>query len=185
MLLDLDGCARIAAIDLGTVSSRLSLARVRDGAIVDSKKHSVITDMGQGVDATGRFSAGAIDRVEAACRTFAKEARSFGATATCVTLTSAARDAENAEELLARLRALGLARRAYRDVRFRGKHGAVEGAAVVRSLHKREVELAHFERGEQIAGICAPKMHGLLGMALRMLGEQTGRNVVGDGAGAS
>ena len=51
MLLDRDGCARIAAIDLGTVSSRLSLARVRDGAIVDSKKHSVITDMGQGVDA--------------------------------------------------------------------------------------------------------------------------------------
>lgn len=109
MLLDRDGCARIAAIDLGTVSSRLSLARVRDGAIVDSKKHSVITDMGQGVDATGRFSAGAIDRVEAACRTFAEEARSFGATATCVTLTSAARDAENAEDLLARLRALGLA----------------------------------------------------------------------------
>lgn len=109
MLLDRDGCARIAAIDLGTVSSRLSLARVRDGAIVDSKKHSVITDMGQGVDATGRFSAGAIDRVEAACRTFAEEARAFGATATCVTLTSAARDAENAEELLARLRALGLA----------------------------------------------------------------------------
>ncbi len=109
MLLDRDGCARIAAIDLGTVSSRLSLARVRDGAIVDSKKHSVITDMGQGVDATGRFSAGAIDRVEAACHTFAGEARAFGATATCVTLTSAARDAENAEELLARLRALGLA----------------------------------------------------------------------------
>lgn len=109
MLLDRDGCARIAAIDLGTVSSRLSLARVRDGAIVDSEKHSVITDMGQGVDATGRFSAGAIDRVEAACRTFAEEARAFGATATCVTLTSAARDAENAEELLARLRALGLA----------------------------------------------------------------------------
>lgn len=109
MLLDRDGCARIAAIDLGTVSSRLSLARVRDGAIVDSKKHSVITDMGQGVDATGRFSAGAIDRVEAACHTFTEEARAFGATATCVTLTSAARDAENAEELLARLRALGLA----------------------------------------------------------------------------
>ena len=109
MLLDRDGCARIAAIDLGTVSSRLSLARVRDGAIVDSKKHSVITDMGQGVDATGRFSAGAIDRVEAACRTFAEEARAFGATATCVTLTSAARDAENAEELLTRLHALGLA----------------------------------------------------------------------------
>ena len=82
------------------------------------------------------------------------------------------------------MRALGLSWRGYRDVRFRGKRGAVEGAAVVRPLHKREIELAHFERGEQIAGICAPKMHGLLGMALRMLGEQAGRDVVGDGAGA-
>lgn len=105
---DQDGCVRIAAIDLGTVSSRLSLARMRDGAIVDSRKHSIITDMGKDVDATNRFRADAIDRVEDACRTFVDEARAFGASATCVTLTSAARDAQNAEELLGRLRGLGL-----------------------------------------------------------------------------
>lgn len=105
---DADGCVRIAAIDLGTVSSRLSLARLHDGVIVDARKHSVITDMGKDVDATGRFRADAIDRVADACRTFVQEAEEFGAVATCVTLTSAARDAENSEELLGRLRTLGL-----------------------------------------------------------------------------
>ena len=35
---------RIASIDLGTVSSRLLLATVEDGVIVDSNKHTVITN---------------------------------------------------------------------------------------------------------------------------------------------
>ena len=46
---------RVASIDLGTVSSRLLLAEVKDGVIVDSCKRTVITDLGEGVDATGRF----------------------------------------------------------------------------------------------------------------------------------
>lgn len=100
-------CRRIAAIDLGTVSSRLALARVREGRIADLSKHSVITDMGRGVDAAGAFQDSAIERVVAACSQFAEEARAFGAEATCVTLTSAARDASNADELLARLEGLG------------------------------------------------------------------------------
>ena len=45
---------RVASIDLGTVSSRLLLAEVKDGVIVDSCKRTVITDLGEGVDATGR-----------------------------------------------------------------------------------------------------------------------------------
>ncbi len=106
--LDSDGCARIAAIDLGTVSSRLSLARVRNSAIVDASKHSIITDMGKDVDATGAFRTDAIERVVEACRLFKDEARAFGAQATCVTLTSAARDARNASILLDGLTSLGL-----------------------------------------------------------------------------
>ena len=46
---------KVAAIDLGTVSSRLVLAQVEAGAIVESSKHTEITDLGEGVDATGRF----------------------------------------------------------------------------------------------------------------------------------
>lgn len=99
---------RVAAIDLGTVSSRLSLAEVAGGTVVSARKHTEITDLGQGVDATGRFDGAAVERVTAACAAFVDEARAFGAEAVSTTLTSAARDAENADELLGRLRALGL-----------------------------------------------------------------------------
>ena len=99
---------RVAAIDLGTVSSRLSLAEVAGGTVLSARKHTEITDLGQGVDATGRFDEAAVERVAAACASFVEEARAFGAEAISTTLTSAARDAQNAEELLGRLRDLGL-----------------------------------------------------------------------------
>lgn len=99
---------RVAAIDLGTVSSRLMLATVRDGSIEHARKRTVITDLGAGVDATGRFSEDAVARVVEACRGFVDELHAFGAEAVSTTLTSAARDAANAELLLAGLRGLGL-----------------------------------------------------------------------------
>lgn len=99
---------KVAAIDLGTVSSRLVLAQVEGGAIVDSSKHTEITDLGEGVDATGRFCEAAVERVLAACRMFVDEARAFGAACICTTCTSAARDASNAALLLDGLRDLGL-----------------------------------------------------------------------------
>ena len=99
---------KVAAIDLGTVSSRLVLAQVEAGAIVESSKHTEITDLGEGVDATGRFCEAAVERVLAACRTFVDEARAFGAVCVCTTCTSAARDASNAALLLDGLRELGL-----------------------------------------------------------------------------
>ena len=99
---------RVAAIDIGTVSSRLSLAEVAGGRVLAARKHTEITDLGQGVDATGRFAADAVARVVEACRVFVGEARAFGAEAVSTTLTSAARDAANAEELLGPLRELGL-----------------------------------------------------------------------------
>lgn len=99
---------KVAAIDLGTVSSRLVLAQVEGGAIVESSKHTEITDLGEGVDATGRFCEAAVERVLAACRMFVDEARAFGAVCICTTCTSAARDASNAALLLDGLRELGL-----------------------------------------------------------------------------
>ena len=99
---------KVAAIDLGTVSSRLVLAQVEAGAIVESSKHTEITDLGEGVDATGRFCEAAVERVLAACRMFVDEARTFGAAYVSTTCTSAARDASNAALLLGGLRGLGL-----------------------------------------------------------------------------
>ena len=100
---------KVAAIDLGTVSSRLVLAEVERGRIVTSSKHTEITDLGEGVDATGRFCEAAVARVLSACRSFVAEAKAFGAACICTTCTSAARDAANAELLLDGLRDLGLA----------------------------------------------------------------------------
>ncbi|MFR7798898.1 MAG: hypothetical protein ACLU37_13025 [Collinsella sp.] len=102
---------KVAAIDLGTVSSRLVLAQVEGGAIVGSSKYTEITDLGEGVDATGRFCETAVERVLAACRMFVDEARTFGAACICTTCTSAARDASNAALLLDGLRELGPSRR--------------------------------------------------------------------------
>lgn len=100
--------SKIAAIDLGTVSSRLLCATMRDGVPADSRKHTVITDLGEGVDATGRFTDAAVGRVLHACAEFIEEARAYGAQAVSTTLTSAARDASNGAELLDGLRSLGL-----------------------------------------------------------------------------
>lgn len=99
---------KIAAIDLGTVSSRLLCAEMRNGQITASTKRTVITDLGERVDATGVFAPAAIDRVTQACTEFVRKAREFGAQHVCCTLTSAARDVSNGNELLDRLRNLGL-----------------------------------------------------------------------------
>ena len=99
---------KIAAIDLGTVSSRLLCAEMSNGQITASIKRTVITDLGERVDATGVFAPAAIDRVTQACTEFVREAREFGAHHVCCTLTSAARDVSNGNELLDRLRDLGL-----------------------------------------------------------------------------
>ena len=99
---------KIAAIDLGTVSSRLLCAEMSNGQITASIKRTVITDLGERVDATGVFAPAAIDRVTQACTEFVRKAREFGAQHVCCTLTSAARDVSNGNDLLDRLRDLGL-----------------------------------------------------------------------------
>lgn len=99
---------RVAAVDLGTVSSRLALAKVEDGRIIALGKQTVITDLGRGVDATGKLAPDAIRHVLDACKGFAERIASFDPSCTCTTLTSAARDASNGDELLRGLSDLGL-----------------------------------------------------------------------------
>lgn len=97
----------IAAIDIGTVTSRLCLARVLDNKALWQKRYTAITDLGEGVDARHAFCEAAIERVLSACADFANYIAEFGAEHVSLTLTSAARDAKNAEVLLDGLRALG------------------------------------------------------------------------------
>ncbi len=99
---------RVACIDIGTVTARLAVADVEEGRVLRLAKHSEICNLGEGVDATGRLAQGAMERVFACVRGYVESARDAHAEAVCCTLTSAARDAENAAELGAALDSLGL-----------------------------------------------------------------------------
>lgn len=99
---------RVACIDIGTVTARLAVADVEAGRVLRLAKHSEICNLGEGVDATHRLSQDAMERVYACVRGYVESAREAGAEAACCTLTSAARDADNAPELGAALDSLGL-----------------------------------------------------------------------------
>ena len=61
---------RYGALDIGTVTCRLLVADVEDGRIIDVDKEYAITDLGVGVDATGRLSEAAIVNEMKTCRFF-------------------------------------------------------------------------------------------------------------------
>lgn len=102
------GSRRIAAIDIGTVTTRLMVADVSTSGVEELTRRSRITHLGEGWTSTGHLSAEAIDRVAACVAAFAEEARALGASEIVVVATSAARDAENSADFLERLEAAGV-----------------------------------------------------------------------------
>jgi exopolyphosphatase/guanosine-5'-triphosphate,3'-diphosphate pyrophosphatase len=100
---------RVSCIDLGTVTARLAVADVEEGRVVRLAKQSTIVDLGEGLSATGRISEAAKERVLTCVDSYLMAAHAAGAPVMCVTMTSAARDAENSDELLAQFAARGLA----------------------------------------------------------------------------
>lgn len=98
----------LAVIDIGTVTARLALSRVQNGRVVALTKQSTIVNLGVGVDKTGRLDSAAINRVSECIAAYVATAQRAEAEYVVCTLTSAARDAENSDELLNRLQALGL-----------------------------------------------------------------------------
>lgn len=99
---------RVACIDIGTVTARLAVADVEGGRVARLIKHSEICNLGEGVDATGRLRDDAIGCVFSCVRGYVALAVEAGAPAACCTLTSAARDAENSDEMVSALESLGL-----------------------------------------------------------------------------
>jgi exopolyphosphatase/guanosine-5'-triphosphate,3'-diphosphate pyrophosphatase len=90
--------ARIAVIDIGTVTTRLLVADT-DGASVDEVvRRTVVTHLGEGLLASGGLSDAGIGRVAAAVEAFVEEAERLGAESVLAVATSAARDASNARE---------------------------------------------------------------------------------------
>ena len=98
----------LAAIDIGTVTARLALAQVEDGRVIRMAKYTEIVNLGEGVDTAKRLLPVAIHRCVGCVSSYVDHARKEGAEAVVCTLTSAARDAENAPDLGMGLASLGL-----------------------------------------------------------------------------
>ena len=98
----------LAAIDIGTVTARLALAQVKDGRVIRMAKYTEIVNLGEGVDTAKRLLPEAIHRCVGCVSSYVDHARKEGAEAVVCTLTSAARDAENAPDLGMGLASLGL-----------------------------------------------------------------------------
>lgn len=102
-------CAkRIAVIDMGTVSTRLLVADCDAQSIKPLYRDLHITDLGEDRANNNFLTEGAIQRTLQAVRECYEKAVSFGFDICVSILTSAARDAENIDELLNALREIGL-----------------------------------------------------------------------------
>jgi len=94
---------RLAAIDIGTVTTRLLVADVAPSSIVEVARSTDITHLGEGLSATGRLSEAAMERVAAVIARYSVTVASLDVAAVTALATSASRDAENADEFLALL----------------------------------------------------------------------------------
>ena len=92
---------RVAAIDCGTNSIRLLIADREGGRLRDVHREMRIVRLGEGVDATGRFSTGALTRTRAALLDYADLLRDHGVRKLRMVATSATRDAANRDEFFA------------------------------------------------------------------------------------
>jgi exopolyphosphatase/guanosine-5'-triphosphate,3'-diphosphate pyrophosphatase len=86
---------RVAVVDIGTNSTRLLVAEVDDGALSELQRESIVTRLGEGVDATGALGEEPQARVFAALDTYAEAIERHGATVRTAVMTSAVRDASN------------------------------------------------------------------------------------------
>jgi exopolyphosphatase/guanosine-5'-triphosphate,3'-diphosphate pyrophosphatase len=93
--------SRVAVVDIGTNSTRLLVAEIEDGAITELQRESIVTRLGEGVDATGRLGDEPQARVFAALDKYAAAIEHHGADRRFVVMTSAVRDAANGADFAA------------------------------------------------------------------------------------
>jgi exopolyphosphatase / guanosine-5'-triphosphate,3'-diphosphate pyrophosphatase len=91
---------RVAAVDLGTNSTRLLVADVENGRIADVARAMRVTRLGEGVDERRRLLPVPVTRVRNALTDYRRTLESLGAERTLAIATSAIRDAENGEAFL-------------------------------------------------------------------------------------
>jgi exopolyphosphatase/guanosine-5'-triphosphate,3'-diphosphate pyrophosphatase len=96
---------RVAVVDIGSNSTRLLVADVdADGRVGEVDRRSVVTRLGEGVDATGRLADAAMDRVRHVLDDYRTAIDAAGATTAVAVLTSAVRDAANGETFVGEVR---------------------------------------------------------------------------------
>jgi exopolyphosphatase/guanosine-5'-triphosphate,3'-diphosphate pyrophosphatase len=91
---------RVAAVDIGTNTTRLLVADVVDGRLEELHRESRITRLGEGVDARRRLLPVPVARVRNVLSDYRRTLESLGAERTLAVATSAVRDAENGEAFL-------------------------------------------------------------------------------------
>jgi exopolyphosphatase/guanosine-5'-triphosphate,3'-diphosphate pyrophosphatase len=91
---------RVAAIDLGTNTTRLLVADVADGLVGEVVRRTTITRLGEGVDARHKLLPLPIARVRNCLSDYRRELEDLGAERSLLVATSAVRDAENGEAFL-------------------------------------------------------------------------------------
>jgi exopolyphosphatase/guanosine-5'-triphosphate,3'-diphosphate pyrophosphatase len=94
---------RVAAIDIGTNSTRLLVAEAGGGALRELERLLEITRLGDRVDADGELAEASMQRVETCVDRYAKRARELDAAMPLAVATSAVRDAANGAEFMRRL----------------------------------------------------------------------------------
>jgi exopolyphosphatase/guanosine-5'-triphosphate,3'-diphosphate pyrophosphatase len=89
---------RVAVVDIGSNSTRLLVAEAGDGSVTELDRRSVVTRLGEGVDATGRLGDAPMQRVYDVLEEYAEAIEQHGCERRDAVLTSAVRDAANGEE---------------------------------------------------------------------------------------
>jgi exopolyphosphatase/guanosine-5'-triphosphate,3'-diphosphate pyrophosphatase len=91
---------RVAAVDIGTNSTRLLVADVEDGSVRELDRRLEMTRLGEGVDERRILLPQAIVRVRNVLAEYRRAAEEAGAERTLAFATSAVRDADNGEAFL-------------------------------------------------------------------------------------
>jgi exopolyphosphatase/guanosine-5'-triphosphate,3'-diphosphate pyrophosphatase len=94
----------VAVVDIGSNSTRLLIADLRDNAITELVRHSNVTRLGAGVDRDGKLADDAMQRVYDVLDGYREEIRSHHCESAVAVLTSAVRDSANGEQFAAQIR---------------------------------------------------------------------------------
>lgn len=92
---------RVAVLDIGTNTVLLLIAEKQNSSLVTVSDHHAIARLGEGVDRTRRISEAAYERFIAVLREHQKTIAAFHCDRIAAIATSAMRDAENRDEIIA------------------------------------------------------------------------------------